>query len=66
MFRAFDRVFERLFSDSGLARRERAALHQYAVAQLVGLAALEMLDKPRPRTAQLALLERTLLRELGA
>ena len=65
MFRAFDRVFERLFSDSGLARRERAALHQYAVAQLVGLAALDMLDKPRPRSAQLALLERTLLAELG-
>jgi len=65
MFRAFDRVFERLFSDARLARRERAALHQYAVAQLVGLAALEMLDKPRPRGAQLALLERTLLAELG-
>ena len=66
MFRAFDRVFERLFSDSGLPRRERAALHQYAVAQLVGLAALGMLDEPRPRAAQLALLEKTLLAELGA
>jgi len=65
MFRAFDRVFERLFSDSGLPRRERAALHQYAVAQLVGLAALEMLDEPRSRRPQLALLERTLLAELG-
>jgi AcrR family transcriptional regulator len=65
MFRDFDRVFERLFADSRLPRRERAALHQYAVAQLVGLAALEMLDKPRPRSAQLALLERTLLAELG-
>jgi len=65
MFRALDRVFERLFANSGLARRERAALHQYAVAQLMGLAALEMLDEPRPRAAQLALLERTLLRELG-
>lgn len=65
MFRAFDRVFERLFSDSGLPRRERAALHQYAVAQLVGLAALEMLDTPRSRAPQLALLERALLRELG-
>ena len=31
----------------------------------MGLAALEMLDEPRPRSAQLALLERTLLRELG-
>jgi AcrR family transcriptional regulator len=65
MFRAFDRVFERLFSDSGLPRRERAVLHQYAVAQLVGLAALDMLDTPRPRNAHLALLERTLLAELG-
>jgi len=65
MFRAFDRVFERLFSNAGLARRERAALHQYAVAQLIGLAALGMLDEPRPRSAQLALLERTLLAELG-
>ena len=65
MFRAFDRVFERLFSDSGLPRRERAALHQYAVAQLVGLAALEMLDQPRSRSTQLSLLERTLLAELG-
>jgi AcrR family transcriptional regulator len=65
MFRAFDRVFERLFSGSGLPRRERAALHQYAVAELMGLSALEMLDTSRPRAAQLALLERTLLRELG-
>jgi AcrR family transcriptional regulator len=65
MFRALDRVFERLFSDSGLARRERGALHQYAVAQLVGLAALAMLDEPRPRGAQLALLEKTLLAELS-
>jgi AcrR family transcriptional regulator len=65
MFRAFDRVFERLFSNAGLPRRERAALHQYAVAQLIGLAALGMLDEPRPRGAQLALLERTLLAELG-
>jgi AcrR family transcriptional regulator len=65
MFRAFDRVFERLFSDSALPRRERGALHQYAVALLVGLAALEMLDRPRPRAAQLALLERTLLAELS-
>jgi AcrR family transcriptional regulator len=65
MFRAFDRVFERLFSDSGLPRRERAALHQYAVAQLVGLAALEMLDEPRSRRPQLALLEKTLLAELS-
>jgi AcrR family transcriptional regulator len=65
MFRALDRVFERLFSDSGLPRRERAALHQYAVAELVGLAALEMLDEPRSRRPQLALLERTLLAELS-
>ena len=65
IFRDFDRVFERLFSNTGLARRERAALHQYAVAELMGLAALEMLDTTRPRGAQLALLERTLLAELG-
>ncbi len=65
IFRDFDRVFERLFSNTGLPRRERAALHQYAVGELMGLAALEMLDQPRPRAAQLALLERTLLRELG-
>jgi AcrR family transcriptional regulator len=65
MFRDFDRVFERLFANAGLARRERAVLHQYAVAQLIGLAALEMIDEPRPHGAQLALLERTLLRELG-
>jgi AcrR family transcriptional regulator len=64
MFRAFDRVFDRLFADSRLPRRERGVLHQYAVAQLVGLAALQMLDQPRSRGAQLALLERTLLREL--
>src|SRR5262245_42810971 len=65
MFRAFDRVFERLFSDSGLPRRERGALHQYAVAQLVGLAAISMLDEPRSHRAQLALLEKTVLAELG-
>src|SRR5262245_25152728 len=65
MFRALDRVFERLFSDTRLARRERGAVHQYAVAQLMGLAALDMLDEPRAHAPQLALLERTLLRELG-
>ena len=65
IFRDFDRVFERLFANTGLPRRERAALHQYAVAELIGLAALEMLDTPRPRASQLALLERTLLRELS-
>jgi len=65
IFRDFDRVFERLFSDSRLPKRERSALHQYAVAELMGLAALEMLDQPRPRAAQLALLERTLLSELS-
>jgi AcrR family transcriptional regulator len=65
MFRDLDRVFERLFSDSRLPRRERAALHQYAVAELQGLAMLEMLDEPRSRRPQLALLERTLLAELG-
>lgn len=64
MFSALDRVFERLFADSRLARRERARLHQYAVAHLMGLAVLEMLDVPRSRAAQLELLERTLLREL--
>src|SRR5262245_1945498 len=66
MFRAFDRVFERLFADSGLPRRKRVALHQYAVAALVGLSAIHMLDEPRPRTAELALLEETMLRELRA
>jgi AcrR family transcriptional regulator len=65
MFRDFDRVFERLFGDCGLPRRERAALHQYAVGQLMGLAAFDMLDEPRSRRPQLAMLERTLLRELG-
>jgi len=65
MFRAFDRVFERLFSDTRLARRERGALHQYAVAEMMGLAAFDMLGEPRSRNAQLALLEKTLLAELG-
>jgi AcrR family transcriptional regulator len=65
MFRDLDRVFERLFADTGLSRRERGTLHQYAVAELMGLAAIAMLDEPRPREAQLALLERTLLRELS-
>lgn len=64
MFRDFDRVFEKWFADSGLPRRERAALHQYAVSQLTGLAALDMLDEPRAHRTQLAILERTLLREL--
>ncbi|MEN8159195.1 MAG: TetR/AcrR family transcriptional regulator [Myxococcota bacterium] len=65
MFRDFDRVFERLFADCGLPRRERAALHQYTVGQLMGLAAMNMLDEPRSRRPQLAILERTLLLELG-
>ncbi len=65
MFRDLDRVFERLFSDSHLPRRDRASLHQYAVAELQGLAMLEMLDEPRSRRPQLLLLERTLVAELG-
>jgi hypothetical protein len=65
MFRDFDRVFERLFSDCGLPRRERAAVHQYAVGQLLGLAALHMLDESQSRRPQLAMLERALLQELG-
>jgi len=65
MFRDFDRVFERLFSDCGLPRRERAAVHLYAVGQLMGLAALHMLDESRSRRLQLAMLERALLQELG-
>jgi AcrR family transcriptional regulator len=65
MFRDFDRVFERLFSDCGLPRRERAAVHQYAVGQLMGLAALHMLDESHSRRPQLAMLERALLQELG-
>jgi len=64
MFREFDRVFERVFADSRLPRRERGALHQFVVGQLVGQAAVAMLDEPRSRQPQLALLERTLLREL--
>jgi AcrR family transcriptional regulator len=64
LFRALDRVFERLFADSGLSRRERGRLHQFAMAQLMGMAVLDVLDQPRPRAAQLELLERTLLREL--
>jgi AcrR family transcriptional regulator len=64
MFAALDQVFERLFADSGLPRRERARLHQFAVAQLMGMAVLDVLGQPRSQSAQLELLERTLLREL--
>jgi AcrR family transcriptional regulator len=66
MFRAWDRLWQRLFGDAGLSRRRSAELQRFTIAVLSGAAWLERLGAPDARDgAELALLDRTLVRELG-
>jgi AcrR family transcriptional regulator len=67
MVDAFNRIWRRLFADAVLPARRVAMLQRYAVSVLSGLSSLEMLDgRPHTRTAELALLKQTLVRELSA
>ena len=67
MVEALNRIWKRLFSDAALPSRRLAMLQRYAVSVLSGLSSLEMLDgRPHTRTAELALLKRTLLQELSS
>jgi AcrR family transcriptional regulator len=67
MSRAWSRVWRRFFGDAPAARARRGALPHYTIAVLTGLASTVALEGPgaRVREAELALLEDTLLRELG-
>jgi AcrR family transcriptional regulator len=68
MSRAWSRVWRRFFGEAPASRARRGALQHYTIAVLTGLASTVALEGPgaRVREAELALLEDTLLRELGA
>ena len=67
MFRAFDRVWRRLFHDAPLSRAAHRMLQHYTVSVLSGLASTLMLEGPGAhlREGELALLEATLVRKLS-
>ena len=66
MARAWDRVWSRIFADSPLSRPESLALQHFTVSALSGLASTAHLQGRPAATPsrQLALLKRTLVREL--
>jgi AcrR family transcriptional regulator len=67
MVRAFDRIWARIFADAELPPRQLTLLQRYTTSVLTGLSALDRLDGRRhTRARELALLEETLRRELGA
>lgn len=68
MFRAFDRVWRRLFHDAPLSPARHRLLQHYTVSVLSGLASTLMLEGSGAhlREGELALLEATLVRELSA
>lgn len=67
MSRAWERVWPRFFGDAALPRKRQLRLQHYTVAVLSGLASTRMLEGGEPSLPreELALLEGTLLRELG-
>jgi AcrR family transcriptional regulator len=66
MFHAWERLWRRLFGDAGLPPRRSADLQRFTIALLSGAAWLKLLGGPDARHgAELALLEQTLVRELG-
>jgi AcrR family transcriptional regulator len=66
MVEALNRVWQRLFAAESLPPRRVAMLQRYAVAVLSGLSSLEAIDgRPHSRGGELALLKRTLVRELS-
>jgi AcrR family transcriptional regulator len=68
MWEAWEALFARLFADAPVSRRRRALLAHYALAALSGLAFTLILQGQGAAVPddELALLERTLVRELGA
>ncbi len=66
MFRAWDRIWMRLFGEAPLARRRRFVLQHYTISALSGLASTLMLEggEARLRETELDLLKDTLAREL--
>ncbi len=67
MFTAWNRIWDRLFSDARLERHRSVTLQEYAISVLSGLAATKALGSspPRVRQAQLDLLKDSLVRELS-
>ena len=65
MFRAWDRIWRRLFGDAPIARRRHFMLQHYTISVLSGLAATLMLEggEAKLRSAELALLKETLSTE---
>ena len=67
MVRELNAIWQRLFADAPLPARRVVTLQRYTVSVLSGLSSLERIDgRSRTRAAELALLEETLGRELGA
>lgn len=67
MFRAWDRIWRRLFGDARISRRRHFVLQHYTISALSGLASTLMLERgeARVRDAELDLLKDTLARELS-
>jgi AcrR family transcriptional regulator len=66
MFRAWERIWRRLFGDASLPRRRSAELQRFTIAVLSGAAWLKLLGGPDAKDgAELELLKQTLVRELG-
>ncbi len=67
MFKQWNRIWNRLFADADLARRDAVTLQYYTISVLAGLAAMRMVrGRPgRKPSAELDLLKQTLTHELG-
>lgn len=67
MFGAWNRIWDEIFADAHKSRRDTVILQQYTISTLMGLASLRMLAGPTAtlRSDELAILKRTLVRELG-
>jgi AcrR family transcriptional regulator len=66
MFRAWDRVWRRLFADAPIPRRRHFVLEHYAISVLSGMASTLVLEGGvmELRPSELELLKETLVREL--
>ncbi len=67
MFRAWNRVWSRIFADVNLPRRKVVALQAFSISVVSGMAALAMLRRAVEPVhgAELDLLKRTLVREMS-
>ena len=67
MFRAWDRIWMRIFGDAPISRRRHFVLQHYTISVLSGLASVLTLEsgEARLRGAELDLLKDTLTRELS-